>query len=55
MDDDHLSSLSFQWPRVELDPPGIMRAMSPLIKRMIGKGNGGFLANLKRLLEGSEA
>ena len=39
--------------RVEMDPPGIMRAMSPLMSRMIGKSNEGFLANLKRLLESS--
>lgn len=39
--------------RVELEPPGVMRLMTPLIKRMIAKGNDGFLANLKRLLEGS--
>ena len=39
--------------RVELEPPGPMRVMSPLIKRMIGKSNDGFLANLKRVLEGS--
>jgi uncharacterized protein YndB with AHSA1/START domain len=39
--------------RVELEPPGIMRVMTPLIKRTIAKGNDGFLANLKRLLEGS--
>jgi uncharacterized protein YndB with AHSA1/START domain len=38
--------------RVELEPPGPMRVMTPLIKRMIGKSNDGFLANLKRLLEG---
>jgi len=37
--------------RVDLEPPGVMRAMSPLIKRMIGKSNDGFLANLRRLLE----
>jgi uncharacterized protein YndB with AHSA1/START domain len=37
--------------RVELEPPGMMRIMSPLIARMIGKSNEGFLANLKRLLE----
>ncbi len=41
--------------RVEVDPPGIMRLMSPLMKRMIGKSNEGFLVNLKRLLEGSGA
>jgi len=39
--------------RVELEPPGIMRVMTPLIKRMISKSNDGFLANLKRLLESS--
>jgi hypothetical protein len=38
--------------RVELEPPGIMRVMTPMIKRVIGKGNAGFLANLKRRLEG---
>jgi carbon monoxide dehydrogenase subunit G len=39
--------------RVELEPPGAMRVMTPLIKRMIAKSNDGFLANLKRLLERS--
>jgi hypothetical protein len=39
--------------RVEIDPPGIMCVMSPMMKRMIGKSNDGFLANLKHLLEGS--
>jgi uncharacterized protein YndB with AHSA1/START domain len=39
--------------RVELEPPGIMRLMSPLIAGKIGKSNEGFLANLKRVLEGS--
>src|SRR5919197_2361841 len=39
--------------RVEIDPPGIMRVMSPLIERKIGKDNEGFLGNLKRLLESS--
>ena len=39
--------------RIEMDPPGIMRVMSPLMSRMIGKSNEGFLANLKRLLESS--
>lgn len=37
--------------RVEIEPPGMMRLMSPMIKRMIAKANDGFLANLKRLLE----
>jgi hypothetical protein len=41
--------------RVELEPPGIMRLMTPLIKRKIAEHNEGFLANLKRLLEGSGA
>ena len=37
--------------RVEIEPPGMMRLMSPMIKRMIAKASDGFLANLKRLLE----
>jgi carbon monoxide dehydrogenase subunit G len=37
--------------RVEIEPTGVMRAMAPLMKRMIGKSNEGFLANLKKLLE----
>jgi len=37
--------------RVDLRPPGPMRLASPLIARMIGRSNEGFLANLKRLLE----
>jgi carbon monoxide dehydrogenase subunit G len=37
--------------RVDIEPAGMMRAMTPLMKRMIGKSNEGFLANLKRLLE----
>ncbi len=41
--------------RVELEPPGLMRVMSPLIKRVIAKSNDGFLANLKGLLEGAGA
>ena len=39
--------------RVEMTPPGMMRLMTPMMKRVIGKSNAGFLANLKRLLEGS--
>jgi len=39
--------------RVELDPPGIMRLMSPMIASRIGKANEGFLANLKGVLEAS--
>jgi uncharacterized protein YndB with AHSA1/START domain len=39
--------------RVELVPAGIVRVMTPLVQRMIAKGNEGFLANLKRLLEGT--
>jgi uncharacterized protein YndB with AHSA1/START domain len=38
--------------RVELEPPGAMRLMTPMIKRKIGTSNEGFLANLKRVLEG---
>src|SRR5436190_2650098 len=41
--------------RVELETPGIMRLMSPLIASKIGRANDGFLANLKRLLEGAGA
>jgi uncharacterized protein YndB with AHSA1/START domain len=37
--------------RVEIDPPGMMKLMTPLMKMMIGRGNQGFLANLKRVLE----
>ena len=37
--------------RVEMQPPGMMRLMSPLIARMIAKANDGFLANLKQVLE----
>ena len=37
--------------RVEIEPPGLMRLMSPMISRTIAKANDGFLANLKRLLE----
>ena len=40
--------------RVELDPPGVMRVMTPLIKRKIGTDNDGFLANLQRMLKRSE-
>ena len=40
--------------RVEIEPPSMMRFMSPMIKKMIAKANEGFLANLKRLLETNE-
>jgi uncharacterized protein YndB with AHSA1/START domain len=39
--------------RIEMDLPGVMRLMSPLAQRMIGKGNERFLGNLKRVLERS--
>ncbi len=39
--------------RVEIEPPGMMWLMSPMIKRMVAKANDRFLANLKRLLETS--
>jgi Polyketide cyclase / dehydrase and lipid transport len=39
--------------RVELEPPGIMRLMSPLVASKIGRDNDRFLANLKSLLEGA--
>jgi len=38
--------------RIELEPHGAMRVMTPMIKRKIAKSNEGFLANLKQLLEG---
>ena len=41
--------------RVDLEPPGPMRIMTPLIKRMIGKSNDGFLGNLKGVLEKGSA
>src|SRR5437867_1899053 len=37
--------------RIEIEPSGIMRLMTPLMKRMIAKSNDGFLANLKQLLD----
>jgi carbon monoxide dehydrogenase subunit G len=37
--------------RVEIEPNGLMRAMTPLMKRMIGRSNDGFLVNLKQYLE----
>jgi carbon monoxide dehydrogenase subunit G len=40
--------------RVEIDPPGAMRLMTPMMKLMIGRSNDRFLANLKRLLERRE-
>jgi carbon monoxide dehydrogenase subunit G len=39
--------------RVEIEPGGPMRLMTPLMKRMIGRSNERFLANLKQLMEGS--
>jgi uncharacterized protein YndB with AHSA1/START domain len=40
--------------RVEIDPSGVMRLMTPMMKVMIGKSNEKFLANLKRQLERSD-
>ena len=37
--------------RVDLEPPGAMKLMTPMIKMMIGKSNNGFLAILKRVME----
>ena len=37
---------------VEIPARGTMSLMAPMMKRMIGKSNDGFLANLKRVLEG---
>ena len=39
--------------RVDLEPPGMMKIMTRMIMMMIGIGNAGFLANLKRRLESS--
>ena len=39
--------------RVEMEPPGIMRLMAPFMGGMFRKQNAGFVANLKRVLEGS--
>jgi uncharacterized protein YndB with AHSA1/START domain len=36
---------------VEIPTKGVMGLMAPMMKRMIGKANDGFLANLKRVLE----
>ena len=38
---------------VEIDLSGMMRLMGPVVAGKIGKSNERFLANLKRLLEGS--
>lgn len=37
--------------RVEMEPPGIMKLMAPLMKGMFRKQNAGHVANLKRVLE----
>lgn len=37
--------------RVDMQPPGVMRLMTPLMKGMFRKRNAGFTANLKRVLE----
>ena len=37
--------------RVEIDPPGFMKVISPMTKMMVVKANLGFLTNLKRILE----
>jgi uncharacterized protein YndB with AHSA1/START domain len=36
---------------VEIPTKGVMALMAPMMRRMIGKANDGFLANLKRVLE----
>ena len=38
--------------RIEMEPPGLMRLMAPFMGGMFRKRNVGFLANLKRVLEG---
>jgi carbon monoxide dehydrogenase subunit G len=37
--------------RVDMQPPGLMRVMAPLMGGMFRKQNAGFVANLKRVLE----
>jgi len=37
--------------RIDMEPPGLMRIMTPLIGGMMRKRNAGFLANLKRVVE----
>lgn len=37
--------------RLEMEPPGLMRLMAPLMGGMFRKQNAGFVANLKRVLE----
>lgn len=37
--------------RVEIDPPGVMKMMQPLMRRMIHKRNVAYLATLKDLIE----
>ena len=39
--------------RVDVEPGGFLKIMSPVMGGMIRKANAGFLANLKRVLEGS--
>ena len=39
--------------RVEIKVSGMMRLMEPLMRLMTPKGNARFVANLKRVLEGS--
>ena len=39
--------------RVELQPPGLMRMLAPIMRTMMGKEMAGHLANLKRALETS--
>jgi uncharacterized protein YndB with AHSA1/START domain len=38
--------------RLEMKPPGLLRLMAPLMGGMFRKQNAGFVANLKRVLEG---
>jgi uncharacterized protein YndB with AHSA1/START domain len=39
--------------RIEMELPGVMRLMAPLVQRKIATANDGFLANLKRVMERS--
>jgi uncharacterized protein YndB with AHSA1/START domain len=37
--------------RVHIEVSGVMRLMQPIMRMMVPKSNGGFVANLKRVLE----
>lgn len=39
--------------RVDLEPEGFFKLMTPMMKSMMKRGNARFVANLKRVLESS--